>query len=74
VEWIHLAQDRDRLRAALNTGMNLLVLAPRNYYLHKLFLISVITYPGDRKNPNSVTKNTNEPVETEKGEANKLHK
>jgi hypothetical protein len=30
VEWIQLAQDRDLLRAALNTVMNLRVLAPRS--------------------------------------------
>jgi hypothetical protein len=28
VEWIHLAQDRDRWRAVVNTVMNLSVLAP----------------------------------------------
>jgi hypothetical protein len=30
VEWIHLAQDRDRLRAVVNAAMNLRVLAPRS--------------------------------------------
>jgi hypothetical protein len=30
VEWIHLAQDRDRWRAVVKAVMNLLVLAPRN--------------------------------------------
>jgi hypothetical protein len=30
VEWIQLAQDRDRWRALLNTVMNLRVLAPRS--------------------------------------------
>jgi hypothetical protein len=30
VDWIQLAQDRDRWRALLNTVMNLRVLAPRS--------------------------------------------
>jgi hypothetical protein len=29
VDWIQLAQDRDRLRAVVNTVLNLRVLAPR---------------------------------------------
>jgi hypothetical protein len=30
VDWIHLAQHRDRWRAVVNAGMNLRVLAPRS--------------------------------------------
>jgi hypothetical protein len=30
VDWIHLAQDRDRCRAVVNAAMNLRVVAPRS--------------------------------------------
>jgi hypothetical protein len=32
VDWIQLAQDRDRWRAVVNTMMNFRILAPRSYF------------------------------------------
>jgi hypothetical protein len=32
VDWIQLAQDRDRWQAVVNTVMNLRVLAPRSWF------------------------------------------
>jgi hypothetical protein len=40
VDWIQMAQDRDRLRALMNTVMNLRVLAPRSYLVITILILS----------------------------------
>jgi hypothetical protein len=41
IEWIQLAQDRDRWRALVNTALNLRVLAPQSYLViyHFVFIL-----------------------------------
>jgi hypothetical protein len=44
VDWIQMAQDRDRCRAVVNTVMNLRVLAPRSWFCwYRLCWVSVST-------------------------------
>jgi hypothetical protein len=42
LEWIYLAEDRDRWRAVVNTVMNLRVLAPPSYSFIMQFYLSSI--------------------------------
>jgi hypothetical protein len=42
VEWMQLAQDRDWLRALMNTVMNLCWLVPRSYFYSRKIVLSSI--------------------------------
>jgi hypothetical protein len=44
VDWIKLAQDRDRWPDLVNTVMNLRVLAPRSYFKTLPFICFLVIY------------------------------